>query len=355
MQLLENPYLTVIVPAYNVEPYIRQCLDSLIFQTEKRHRILVVDDGSTDGTAGILQQYAREYPGLLEVLRQENRGLGAARNAALDRVNTPYVTFLDSDDWQNPRFVEHIRCLLEKQEEAPDIVFTLPWNYDAGCCCIRDWKDRALLEEIFFPDRGDSLTLNARQNPSLYALEPSTNRRVYRTAFLKQIGLRFTEGRKWEDVVPHFLAVHSAERCIADRDVGFFYRVNTGSQITSGGGASRLDVPVVFKEALALGAGWSPEDRAYMIRMMMDFCKWSVDVTDREHILPLLRELHRLFRSVPRRDFRTYLQTCPLSYRQDWLFIRLLRSPGFRILKDYRTRDRGLALFWKLKRILRRG
>ena len=315
----------------------------------------MVDDGSTDGTAGILQQYARDYPGLLEVIRQENRGLGAARNTALDRVNTPYVTFLDSDDWQTPRFVEHIRDLLEKQEEAPDIVFTLPWDYDAGCRCIRDWKDRSLLEEIFFPAPGDSLTLSARQNRSLYALEPSTNRRVYRTAFLRQIGLRFTEGRKWEDVVPHFLAVHSAERCIADREVGFFYRVNTGSQITSGGGSSRLDVPVVFREALELSAHWSQEDRAYVIRMMMDFCKWSVDVADLEYILPLLRDLHRLFRSLPRRDFQTYLQVCPLSYRQDWLFIKLLRSPFYGMLRDYRAREKGMALFFLLKRILRRG
>ena len=358
MQKLNSPYLTVIVPAYNVETHIRQCLDSLIFQTEKNHRIVVVNDGSTDRTPEILQQYAREYPDFLEVIHQENKGLGAARNVGLLHVNTPFVTFLDSDDWQDPQFVEKVRTLLERQEELPDIVFTLPWHFDTACNGLGQWKDHDLLKQIFFSNplrTWDSAVCNVQNELSLYALEPSTNRRVYRMDFLRRIDLHFTEGRAWEDVAPHFHAVHHAERCIAIQDTGFSYRVNTGGQITAGGGASRLDVVPVFDEALerAKEEQWTDFEIAYIIRMMMDFCKWSVEVTNADYILPLLSDLHDFFKKIPSRYFKIYLKVCPLSYKLDWLFYKTIRSPFYGIMKDYRTRELAVAAYQKLKCILR--
>ena len=358
MQKLNSPYLTVIVPAYNVEKYIRQCLDSLIFQTEKNHRIVVVNDGSTDRTPEILQQYAREYPDFLEVIHQENKGLGAARNVGLLHVNTPFVTFLDSDDWQDPQFVEKVRILLERQEELPDIVFTLPTIYDDRAKIITPWMDKDLLNCIFFHNTmrcGDSDVVNVRENRSIYALEANTNRRIYRTEFLHRIDFSFTVGRKWEDVAPHFHAVHHAERCIAIQDTGFSYRVNTGGQITAGGGASRLDVVPVFDEALerAKEEQWTDFEIAYIIRMMMDFCKWSVEVTNADYILPLLSDLHDFFKKIPSRYFKIYLKVCPLSYKLDWLFYKTIRSPFYGIMKDYRTRELAVAAYQKLKCILR--
>ena len=360
MQKLVRPYLTIIVPAYNVEEYIGQCLDSLTNQTELAHKVLVVNDGSTDSTGKIVKDYAKKYPDLIQVIEQENKGLGAARNIGLRNVDTPFVTFLDSDDWQDPQFVEKVRIVLEKQEETPDIIFTLPWNFDSGCNCVRDWKDRPLMEYLFFrisTRHGDSQILNARMDRSLYALEPSTNRRVYKTAFLKRIDLHFTEGRKWEDVVPHFIAIHNADRCIGIRDTGFYYRINTGKQITSGGGKSRLDVIPVYQEILnrATEEQWAPDEIAYIIRMMMDFCKWSIEVTNAEYIKPLLSALHVFFKSIPYSYFKSYLAVCPLDYRNDWLIFKVLRSPFYNMLKDYRARILEISLFHKLKRILRRG
>ena len=360
MHKLEYPYLTIIVPAYNVENYIEQCLDSLIHQTEMNHKILVVNDGSTDSTGEIVHRYAKKYPKLSTVIDQENKGLGAARNRGLQDVHTPFVTFLDSDDWQSTQFVEKIRLLLEKQEEDPDIIFTLPWNFDAGCNCVRDWKDKELLVWCFFrisTRNGDSMVLNAKQERSLYALEPSTNRRVYRKAYLDRIGLRFTEGRKWEDVIPHFISVYNAERCIAIRDTGFFYRINTGTQITSGGGASRLDVIPVYKELLGRAAeeGRDSVAIAYIIRMMMDFCKWSINVTNAEYILPFLTELHKFFKTIPSAYFSAYLDTCPLCYTEDKAIIKAIRSPFYGMLKDYRVREFCIAAVWKLRKLVKRG
>lgn len=355
MQSLSYLYLTVIVPAYNVSRYIERCLDSLIQQTEMNHQILVVNDGSTDNTGEILARYAESYPDLVKVITQENKGLGAARNTGLQYVNTPFVTFLDSDDWEDPQFVEKVRILLERQEELPDIVFSLPWNFDVGCNRLCRWKDCDLMNQIFFRAQ-DTRVCNVRNEHALYALEPSTNRRIYRMDFLRRIDLHFTEGRKWEDVVPHFMAVHHAERCIAIRDTGFYYRINNGSQITSGGGASRLDVVPVFKEILAKATEeqWEDYEIAYIIRMMLDFVKWSIEVTNVDYIDQLLSDLHVFFQSISSRYFKLYLQICPVAYRLDWLLCKLLRGPFYGLLKDYTTRDLGIRVFCKMKRILRR-
>ncbi|WP_068921269.1 bifunctional glycosyltransferase/CDP-glycerol:glycerophosphate glycerophosphotransferase [Planobispora rosea] len=91
------PLISVIVPIYNVEPYLTACLESLAAQTWRDVEVVMVDDGSPDASAEIAQRYAADDPRFL-LLRQPNRGLGAARNAGLRRAGGEFVAFLDSDD-----------------------------------------------------------------------------------------------------------------------------------------------------------------------------------------------------------------------------------------------------------------
>ena len=86
MIIIKKIMLTIVVPAYNVENYIEQCLNSLINQTDKDFRVIIVDDGSTDNTASICKKYESESNGLIKYIYQENQGLGAARNAGLKYV-----------------------------------------------------------------------------------------------------------------------------------------------------------------------------------------------------------------------------------------------------------------------------
>lgn len=89
--------LDIIIPAYNVEKYIRECLDSVVNQkTKYRYRVIVIDDGSTDNTGKIIDEFAdREN---ICIIHQANKGFSGARNAGLDLLNSKYVTFVDSDD-----------------------------------------------------------------------------------------------------------------------------------------------------------------------------------------------------------------------------------------------------------------
>lgn len=354
-----KPLLTFIVPAYNVDKYLAECLDSLLDQTVRDHQVIIVNDGSTDHTNEIAQRYAAAYPELIRYVEQENQGLGAARNAGLAMVDTQYVTFLDSDDWQDCLFMEKLKRELDRQEEAADIIFTLPWIYDSVTHQVQEWYDKLSMERLFYPNGGDenvpSYVMNVKmeQGLGLYELEASSCRRVYRTEFLKQIHFQFPVGVKWEDVQPHFHAIHHARRCIAVRSTGFFYRVNTGGQITSGGGRTRLDLVPVFRSTLemAMKEGWPEMEIAYIIRMLWSFTTWSISVTNAEVIGPLLAELHKFYKTVPNRHFRKYCSMCAISGRRDRVLIAFMKSPFYRLLEDYRIRKRAWEFLGRMNRV----
>ncbi|MBQ6616502.1 MAG: glycosyltransferase [Thermoguttaceae bacterium] len=92
------PAVSVIIPVYNVEPYLRECLDSVVNQTLRDLEIICVNDGSTDGSPAILEEYAAK-DSRIKIVNKVNGGLNSARNAGLDRVTGEYFAFVDSDDW----------------------------------------------------------------------------------------------------------------------------------------------------------------------------------------------------------------------------------------------------------------
>ena len=101
------PLISVIVPVYNVEPYIRRCIDSILSQTFTDFELILVDDGSPDNCPAICDEYAKK-DSRVHVIHQENRGLSAARNAGLDRMTGEYVTFVDPDDFVHPQYIEFL-------------------------------------------------------------------------------------------------------------------------------------------------------------------------------------------------------------------------------------------------------
>ena len=112
--------VSVIIPVYQVEQYLERAVDSVLAQTLPDIEILLVDDGSEDASPAICDRYAREYPDRVTVIRQENQGLGMARNAGLDAARGAYIAFLDSDDTVEPEMYQE---LYDKAiEEDDDIV-----------------------------------------------------------------------------------------------------------------------------------------------------------------------------------------------------------------------------------------
>ena len=172
--------LSIIIPVYNVEKYLAKCLDSVIYPDLSGYEIIVVNDGSTDNSPAIANDYGAKYPKLIKIVDKENGGLGSARNAGLEAAQGEYVLFLDSDDWLAENAVAEILEETEKGfdigvfdfipvteqgrqlavikgceregmfsfEEFPELLFSPP------CACNKIWR-RSLFEEssIRYPDR----------------------------------------------------------------------------------------------------------------------------------------------------------------------------------------------------------
>lgn len=133
----ETPKVSIIVPIYNVEPYLRQCLDSLVNQTYKNIEIICVDDGSTDASSEILTEYALKSS-KVRVIRQENSGLSAARNVGFSFATGKYVMYVDSDDWIDVCTCE--KAVFKAEEHAADLVM---WPY------IREFPNHSAPKAIF--------------------------------------------------------------------------------------------------------------------------------------------------------------------------------------------------------------
>lgn len=103
----DDELISVIVPVYNVHQYLRRCLDSIVTQTYPHLEILVINDGSTDGSAFILEEYAKKDK-RIRVIHQENQGVSSARNKGIDIAQGAYITFIDSDDFVEKDYIENL-------------------------------------------------------------------------------------------------------------------------------------------------------------------------------------------------------------------------------------------------------
>ena len=139
-----QPLVTVVIPAYNAAAYIREAVDSALAQTYKNIEVIVVNDGSTDGTARIMEPYAREKK--IVYIEQPNKGLSGARNTGIRSAKGEFIALLDSDDIFLPTKIErqigyllnHPQCgvcycdLLHFYEEEPGKLLKLDYRYYSG-------------------------------------------------------------------------------------------------------------------------------------------------------------------------------------------------------------------------------
>ncbi|HFU4459764.1 TPA: glycosyltransferase family 2 protein [Streptococcus suis] len=125
---MENPLISVIVPIYNVENYLRQCLDSITNQTYKNLEILLINDASTDNSKQICQQYAQLDSRIKLYNKPENRGVSDSRNIGIENMTGDFVTFVDSDDYLEPTFIEDLFTQLTLHEA--DIVIGEYYGFD---------------------------------------------------------------------------------------------------------------------------------------------------------------------------------------------------------------------------------
>lgn len=140
---------SILVPVYNVEKYIEQCVDSLLSQTyEGDYEIILVDDGSTDGSGKICEKYAEMFPGKIKVVHKKNQGLISVRDAGIKEAKGDYCLFVDSDDFTEKNLLQVVNQEIEKNN-APDMIIYSFQYYDEGKITKRkvDIPDKAFTKE----------------------------------------------------------------------------------------------------------------------------------------------------------------------------------------------------------------
>lgn len=120
--------VSVVVPVYNVRPYLERCVESLLAQTHHAVEIILVDDGSSDGSSTICAAYERECENV-QTIRKQNGGLSDARNVGLTRARGDFVVFLDSDDWMDPEGIEGLtKAALASKQTWLSLATTSMWR-----------------------------------------------------------------------------------------------------------------------------------------------------------------------------------------------------------------------------------
>ncbi|WP_054834987.1 glycosyltransferase [Methanobrevibacter arboriphilus] len=204
-----KPLVSVIVPVYNTEDYIQECLNSIINQSLSNIEIILVNDGSTDGSLEILEDYAKKDT-RIKIINKDNEGQAIAKNLAISKSNGKYLSFIDSDDYIDLNAYEKIYNYAESNNNDIVLFNVLRFNKK------NTWKGR--LHRISIPNENIPST-NIINFPNL-VYDSSASNKLIKKSFWDNYCFKFEEGRFYED-----LLVAARLYCCAD-SIGIFSNVN---------------------------------------------------------------------------------------------------------------------------------
>lgn len=211
-QTKEQNRISVIIPVYNTAPYLSRCLDSILQSTHQNLEIICVNDGSTDESLNILEQY-RTLDERVVVINQSNSGVSAARNVGMKYATGQFISFIDSDDWVHPQYFE----LLISAIKDADI---------AHCEMLRTsrWNTQAEVQDISSIEIVDAFG----------AAEKNSTDHVWGKLFRKEVvdGLRFEEHIRFgEDKLFASIAIQRAQKIAIIENQLYYYFINPNSAV----------------------------------------------------------------------------------------------------------------------------
>lgn len=214
------PKVTVVVPVYNAEHYLGNCVQSLQAQTEPDWELLLVDDGSTDNSGALCDRLSQQDP-RIRAIHQKNQGPGAARNTGVEAAAGEWLMMVDSDDWLEPSILK--TALAAGENLDVDIVsFAYRTVDESG-------KELGVFQESVPKNRA----ISVKECPEILLTVPCPWGKLYRTSFFRQTGLRYPSPVWYEDfrVTPKLLL--QARRVVFLEDVGYSYLQRPGSIMNS--------------------------------------------------------------------------------------------------------------------------
>ncbi len=231
-----EPLISVIIPVFNVEDYLDYCLKSVIEQEYKNLEIILVDDGSSDSSGGICEEYAKK-DSRIKVIHKKNGGLSSARNVGLDVMTGDYISFVDSDDYIRVDYISQmVRYIVE---DKTDLVI----------CSTK--KTTSNKDYRFVPQKSnkhfvyDSPTIKIKmisKKVPMYSVS-----KLFKASFKEE--LRFPEGKLFEDIVSTWNVIKKVNNVTFSTDELYYYRQRTGSIVNSNYNHNRMD-QLFFSESI---------------------------------------------------------------------------------------------------------
>ncbi len=220
------PKVSVIIPCYNAEKYLRQCLDSVAGQTLREIEIICVDDGSSDTTMDILREFG-EKDERFKIITQENAGAGAARNNGLRQAAGEYLSFLDADDFFELDMLEKAFAAAEKEQVDFVVYNSDQYHMDKARFFQTPWVLRAKEIPPYMPFTYRQLTGNVFKTFVGWAWD-----KLYRRSFVLEHDLWFQEQRTTNDMLFVFSALVLAKRIAVVNEVLAHQRKGSGETLS---------------------------------------------------------------------------------------------------------------------------
>lgn len=229
---MENkPLISVIVPVYNVQKYIRQCLNSIILQTYRNLEIILIDDGSKDASLKIIREYEKK-DNRIKVLTQKNEGVSKTRNKGIALSKGDYISFIDSDDYISLSLYQKFVNSINNAKTNPDLFcFNISFyfekqnleNIGAGHSFdIRDWQNRK--------DENTIHTFDDCTRP--FSGNLSSCNKIFKRSFLVGNNLYFPDRRCFEDFQFSFFCLLAAKSIILTNERLYSYRKISKNSLT---------------------------------------------------------------------------------------------------------------------------
>lgn len=251
---MDKAKISIIIPVYKVEQYLRNCIESVINQTYTNWELILVDDGSPDRCGEICDEYAAK-DSRIRVIHKENGGLSSARNAALDLPpKGEFVTFLDSDDFWHPEYLETLMNLQQKYHA--DLV---------QCGFVRG-------SESVFPPIEGSISIDVLDNHEVFIKEKANVimcGKLYRTSLFD--GIRMPVGLYNEDDWTAWKLYYRAKSIVVTNQALYYYTINPASIMGQLGKKPDMRYVNAYNERIGFFVGTGEKDLEHCSRLQL--CK----------------------------------------------------------------------------------
>lgn len=289
--------ISVIVPVYKVEKYLSHCVDSILAQTYQDFELILVDDGSPDRCGLMCEEYAKK-DGRITVLHRENGGLSAARNTGIDwafvNSDSEYLTFIDSDDWIHPQYLE---LLLQAAEE----------HHVPVSICSFDRPEAPVAEalEHISDCSSEVMTAETLLVDHVWNFNYAWGK-LYRKVYFREI--RYPEGKNFEDTFTTYKVLFAGEQvALIDKALYFYFKNEDG--ITRSPWTPKelvvfeaMENQVKFYRENGYAKALEKEEYLYVNHFAYQICRIRENRVDLKQNIPYLRQMRKKMMKLVRQN-----------------------------------------------------